>query len=626
MDWSCALFCETMDSDSDNEETGMPPEALEADKINSLNLVPEKSKKKYELAYKSFMNWRNENGASSFSENLLLTYFGKLAERYKSSSLWTTYSMLRSMLNIHHNENIEKYSKLRAFLKSKSEGYHAKKAKIFTPSQINAFIDEAPDYTYLATKVALIMGIMGACRSNELYLMKMKDIQDITSGLLVSVPNTKTKIIRKFTVTGKFYEICKKYIAIRSNITAPLFFLNYHNGKCTHQRIGINKFSSMGKQIATYLNLSNPQLYSGHSFRRTSATLLVNEGGDITALKRRGGWRPRTVAEEYIDEPIQNKLDPPNKIVGTDFNLPALHQITDPIDHAECPVWDPRTGLLYFVDIHSGKIFSYDYTTKDIHSIKLNGEVAPVLPSKDPNKLIVGLNMSVTEVEWDGKDGNPSQKILTSIKTDQPGSRMNDGKVDEKGRVWIGSMGEETEDGILTPNSGALFKITKETVELPTPLIAPVNVSNGQAWNRANTKFYYIDSPTREIVEYDFDNEKGEISSRRVVFSLETHHLAGVPDGMTIDKDDNLWIALYGGGSVIKVNPSTGQLLQRIAIPAEAVTSATWGGPNLDILFVTTSRYSLTESQRLKQPAAGSVFAVTNLYTNGLPIFYADIV
>lgn len=123
---------------------------------------------------------------------------------------------------------------------------------------------------------------------------------------------------------------------------------------------------------------------------------------------------------------------------------------------------------------------------------------------------------------------------------------------------------------------------------------------------------------------------------------------------MTIDDEDNLWIALYFGGSIIKVNPKTGDLLQVIekyfhiffsststcslttywnlpifqviALPARDVTSAMWGGPNLDILFVTSSRFSLSTKERKQFPAAGSLFAIKNLKAKGLPAFGADIV
>ncbi|KAJ8974417.1 hypothetical protein NQ317_015472 [Molorchus minor] len=150
----------------------------------------------------------------------------------------THYSMLRSTLNINHDISIQNYAKLRALLKRKSQGFRPKKATTFTPENINKFLTDASDEKYLATKVALIVGIMGACRANEPYFMKLEHL---------TVPHTKTKITRKFTITDKFYQICKKYINLRpTNFVSNIYFLNYQNGKCTKQRIGVNKFTVMG--------------------------------------------------------------------------------------------------------------------------------------------------------------------------------------------------------------------------------------------------------------------------------------------------------------------------------------------------------------------------------------------
>lgn len=156
-------------------------------------------------------------------------------------------------------------------------------------------------------QVVLILGVMGACRRQELHDLKFDDVKDLGSSLLVSIPNSKTNVSRAFTVTGKYYAICKKYMNLRPEACkSQYFFVNYYCGKCTVQNVGINKFGNMGKQIATYLNLPDPQSYTGHCFRRSSATMLVDAGGDITSLKRHGGWKSTTVAEGYIDESLQN--------------------------------------------------------------------------------------------------------------------------------------------------------------------------------------------------------------------------------------------------------------------------------------------------------------------------------
>ncbi|KAK9887348.1 hypothetical protein WA026_022018 [Henosepilachna vigintioctopunctata] len=304
----------------------------------------------------------------------------------------------------------------------------------------------------------------------------------------------------------------------------------------------------------------------------------------------------------------------------------AVIYLTPPIDHAEGPVWDGRKGLLFYVDIHSGHVLSYEYCNGKTHSISLYGEVSVVIPAKTENLLYLSLNRSLVALQWDGRTTVGKQKILVTVSPQYPSSRFNDGKADKRGRIWLGTMGHENSSGVV-PDEGILYKFTKTNYQNPLPVIAPVNISNGLAWNKKNDKFFYIDTPTRKVVSYDYDDLKGEITNKKVVFDVNNQmHITGGPDGMTIDEDDNLWVALYNGGAVIKIDPRTGKLLQVIGIPAQAVTSVAWGGPKLDILFVTTSRFALNAEQRKQQPAAGAIFAITDLGTRGLPSFEADIV
>lgn len=154
---------------------------------------------------------------------------------------------------------------------------------------------------------------MGACRRHELHNLKLKDVTDTDSALIVTIKNPKSKVVRKFTITEKYYEMCKKYMKLRpKNCVTPAFFLNYLNEKCTIQNVGINKFGNMGKGIATYLNLSNPNLYTGHCFRRSSETILDDVGGNITSIKchgDNGGWKSATLTENCVEESMQNKIN-----------------------------------------------------------------------------------------------------------------------------------------------------------------------------------------------------------------------------------------------------------------------------------------------------------------------------
>lgn len=146
-----------VDSDIEEAFSCTPPDILQKAEATTSTLLPEKSKCLYDKMYRSFMDWRIKKKTTSFSENVLLAYFAELGEKYKSSSLWSYYSMLKSVLILKHNVNMEKYSKLRSFLKRKSEGYQAKKSETLTPEEIKKFISEAPDEIYLLHKVIVIV-------------------------------------------------------------------------------------------------------------------------------------------------------------------------------------------------------------------------------------------------------------------------------------------------------------------------------------------------------------------------------------------------------------------------------------------------------------------------------------
>lgn len=143
-----------MDVESDEEVFGgTPPEIVLAAKEVTLNLLPEKSRKLYEKAYGCFIKWCAEKSVSSYTENVLLTHFSEQSKVYKASSLWSYYSKIKSMLLINHNVDISKFPKLIVFLKRNSEGYKPKKSKVLSREQVFKFIHDAPNDSYLMTKV-----------------------------------------------------------------------------------------------------------------------------------------------------------------------------------------------------------------------------------------------------------------------------------------------------------------------------------------------------------------------------------------------------------------------------------------------------------------------------------------
>jgi sugar lactone lactonase YvrE len=186
-----------------------------------------------------------------------------------------------------------------------------------------------------------------------------------------------------------------------------------------------------------------------------------------------------------------------------------------------------------------------------------------------------------------------------------PGVRMNEGGCDPRGRLYCGSMAYDE-----TPGAGTLYRLDLDgsvRAEIPG-----VTVSNGLAWSPDGATAYYADTPTQRIDAFDYDPESG-LSHRRTAIHIPEH--AGSPDSLTIDADGNIWVALWRGGAVHHYSP-TGTLLNVLSLPATQVTACTFGGPNLDELYITTSRTGLGPAT---EPAAGALFRA-HPGVRGLPV------
>lgn len=249
----------------------------------------------------------------------------KRNETLKSpGSLWAEYSMLKATIFLNEGVDISKFATLIAFLKRKNVGHRPKKSKVFTHQDLIKFLHESSNEHYLNIKVAMLFGIAGACRRDELYNMKIEDIKDNGSYISVVIPNTKTNIQRSFTIVNQendidminYLEIVRKYLNLRLQYSKlSQLFLSMRNGKICNQVVGRNTIGSWPSKIAKCLNLAEPQLYTGHAFRRSSATFLANKGVDVLGLKRHGGWRSSSVAEGYVEDSIHNKLEFSRKIL-----------------------------------------------------------------------------------------------------------------------------------------------------------------------------------------------------------------------------------------------------------------------------------------------------------------------
>ncbi|KAJ3661338.1 hypothetical protein Zmor_005737 [Zophobas morio] len=292
----------------EGEPSCTPPEIKETALRMEEQLLPEKSKKLYLKIYSEFKDWCLGKKIGTTSENVLMVYFNEQAKTKKASILWATYSMLKSTISLKENIRIENYPRLMSFLKRQNAGYKPKKSFVFSQEEITRFLTEAPDKDFLSKKVICVMGVAGACRTDELCNMKMKDIIVKEDIIIVNIPTSKNGASRKFVVIEPLWtEIIRKYTSKRPTPDMPKLLIGFRGDKPTRQNIGHNTISKTPNTIAKFLGLKNPDQYTGHSFRRTSATILAEKGIDLLSLKRHGGWKSSSVAEGYIDDSISNK-------------------------------------------------------------------------------------------------------------------------------------------------------------------------------------------------------------------------------------------------------------------------------------------------------------------------------
>src|SRR5690606_10237951 len=187
----------------------------------------------------------------------------------------------------------------------------------------------------------------------------------------------------------------------------------------------------------------------------------------------------------------------------------------------------------------------------------------------------------------------------------------NDGKCDPAGRVWVGTMAE----GAEATGKVVLYCVEKDLTA--SAKIPPVTCSNGVCWSADARTVYYVDTPTYQVLAFDVDADTGALANRRVC--IELSRAEGAPDGMTIDAEGQLWIALFDGGRVLRIDPKNGERTFQVRTPGGGnVTSCAFGGKDLDHLYITTARIGLTSEERALQPDAGSLF-VAQVPFKGVP-------
>lgn len=261
----------------------------------------------------------------------------------------------------------------------------------------------------------------------------------------------------------------------------------------------------------------------------------------------------------------------------------------------EGPVWDERAGKLYWVDIMAGRVRRWAPGTERVETME-TGEPVGAAALREDGGLVLALQSGFALAETFGG----AMDRRASYEGASPDLRMNDGKCDAAGRFWAGTMAFD-----FRPGAGALYRLDPDRTV--TRVLDGVTISNGMDWTADGARMYYIDTLRRTIDVFDFDAERGLISGRRTVVAVPED--AGLPDGMTLDEEGRIWVALWGG-SAVRCYSAEGKLLEVVEVPASQTTSCCFGGEDLGVLYITSARDGLSEEQLTREPGAGGVFAV----------------
>jgi len=275
----------------------------------------------------------------------------------------------------------------------------------------------------------------------------------------------------------------------------------------------------------------------------------------------------------------------------------------------EGPIWDRKTQVLWWVDILEGLVHRHDPADGANQSWSVEQMIGTIVTAQD-GRLVIAAEKGF---HWfDPETGNI--ELIVEPEPDKPQNRFNDGKCDPAGRLWAGTMpiSEEGNSGILYclhPDGKAETKQTGYAIP------------NGIVWNDEATIMYHIDSPTRRVDAWDYDNPTGSISNRRAVYHVQQE--GAFPDGMAMDVEGKIWLALWGGWAVIRFDPVNGEELERIPVPVSRTSACAFGGPNLNTLFITTAKKDITPDELEKEPLAGCVFKTNPGVCGQPPVSFA---
>jgi L-arabinonolactonase len=263
----------------------------------------------------------------------------------------------------------------------------------------------------------------------------------------------------------------------------------------------------------------------------------------------------------------------------------------------EGPVWDARSQRLFWVDIVGQELNVFNPADGSNKTHKFDDIVTSASPRAGGGVL---LTLRRSFAFFDHTSGK--LETVAEVEPDMPGNRFNDGKTDRQGRHWAGTMGDVDWNHPI----GNLYRLGKD--RKPVRMAEKVCCSNGIGWSPDNKTMYFCESFAHIIHAYDFDAVSGNIENRRT-FATVNPESGSFPDGMTVDADGFVWSAQPVYGRLVRYDPQ-GKIERIIELPVSRGTSVMFGGKDLDTLYITTMRTTLSDEQLAEEPLAGSLLAI----------------
>jgi site-specific recombinase XerD len=307
--------------DALDDDRCTPPEFRDSYGKVSMDLLPKKSSVRYHDVLAQFQEWMREKRCVKVSENVLAGYYSSLSETLKATTVTSRFSILRTMLHtngIFERDN-EAWHRIFKACQVKGKGEDVTQASIFSADNIKKYFETVENSTAtLVQRVVFAIGMSTGFRKSELYQLKHNDVTVVrddagavqkivvaVSNRKTDAPDTKENQQRAFVVRHLIHidvrPFIEQYINLRDNkITLPWFFMQVRNNKMVNQRVGEHSLADVTKEVARFLNLSAPESYTAHSFRRTNATLIANAGASPHQVTTSLGWKDTKTSMRYI--------------------------------------------------------------------------------------------------------------------------------------------------------------------------------------------------------------------------------------------------------------------------------------------------------------------------------------